>query len=323
MKNILCIDLYKKILVELMDEENLSHVSWINEKEIENLDQVMPEVEVLIGQPYFAIPKILNHFPNLKWVQITSAGYDAVDVTYLREHGIRLTNTRGVMSSSIAEDVILKMLFLSRNVRLFENSRKDHQWENYGWNQYMNQMHQDLLGKTLGILGNGSIAEEIAKRASGFDMEILVYGRHDKGNIPACAGFFSGEDGMAEIAAKSDYVVCALPGNEETRHLLDYDFFSKMKKSGYFINIARGMIVDEQGLIAAIEQKLIAGAGLDVVEVEPLPADSKLWELENVFVTFHKSGTGDSWVRKLGLIVKRNIACYLSSTENYQNEIKL
>lgn len=323
MKNILCIDLYQKILTELMNESQLEQIKWINEKELEILDRKMPGIEVFIGQPYFAVPKVLQCFPNLKWVQITSAGYDAVDLDYLREKKIYLTNTRGVMSASIAEDVILKMLFFSRNVRLFEASRQKHQWENYGWNQYMNQMHRDLLGKTIGILGDGSISEEIAKRVAAFEMDVLVYGRHDKGNVVPCSSFFSGRDGLYELAEKSDYVVCALPGTPDTKHLLDKEFFSHMKKSGYFVNIARGMIVKEEDLITVLDKKLIAGAALDVAEQEPLPADSALWEYENVFLTFHKAGTGDSWVSKLGHLVKKNIESFLSGDCQFDNEIKV
>lgn len=302
--NTLCISLYQHIIPKEWHADML----FIDENDIDTLPASMKGIEIFIGQPYLVRKSLLNKLPDLKWVQITGAGYDRVDVDCLKERKLVLTNTRDVMSISIAEDVFSKMLFFTRRMREFESARKDHRWESFGSNQWMSTIYSDLYGKTLGIVGDGSIAGEIAVRAKAFGMTVLAYGRTDKKN-PDFHEFFTGKEGLTRLAENSDVIVIAIPHNPQTDGLIGSEFFQSVKNGCIFINVARGAIVEEQSLIQAIKEKELYAA-LDVFEKEPLSREYKLWDLERVYLTSHKSGAGDSWVVFLKKLITENLAAY-------------
>ncbi|WP_394525012.1 D-2-hydroxyacid dehydrogenase [Lacrimispora sp. JR3] len=302
--NALCMALYQHIIPKEWHADML----FIEETDIDKLPASMKGIEIFIGQPYLVKKSLLDKLPDLTWVQITGAGYDRADVDYLKERNLLLTNTRDVMSISIAEDVFSKMLFFTRRMREFESARKDHRWESFGSNQWMSTIYRDLYGKTIGIVGDGSIAGEIAVRAGAFGMKVLAYGRTDKKN-PVFHEFLTGREGLKTLAEHSDVMVIAIPHNPETEGLIDREFFRWVKKDCIFINVARGAIVEEQALIEAIKEKKLYAA-LDVFEQEPLSEDSELWELDRVYLTSHKSGAGDSWVVFLKELITENLAAY-------------
>jgi phosphoglycerate dehydrogenase-like enzyme len=281
---------------------------FIEENDIDKLPASMKGIEIFIGQPYFVKKNLLDKLPDLKWVQITGAGYDRVDVECLKERKIVLTNTRDVMSISIAEDVFSKMLFFTRRMREFESARKDRIWESFGSNQWMSTIYFDLYGKTLGIVGDGSIAGEIAIRAKAFGMIVIAYGRTDKKN-PDFHEFVSGKEGLTKLAKNSDVIVIAIPHTPQTDRLIDREFFQSVKSGCIFINVARGGIIEEKSLIQAIKEKNLYAA-LDVFEKEPLLKESELWDLNNVYITSHKSGAGDSWVVFLKELIAGNLSSY-------------
>lgn len=273
------------------------------------LPEIMNDVEVFIGQPYYITKVFLDKLPNLKWIQITGAGYDKVDMDEVKKRNIRITNTRGAMSTSIAEDIFCKMLYFSRRVGDFVASKANRTWENFGSNQWMCSILNDLSGKTIGLIGDGSISNKTAKRARAFEMTILTYGRTDKKN-PNFDEFLSGKEGLLNLAQRSDFIVVSIPFSEETYHLLDGEFIDNCKESTIIINVARGGVIDEEALIDALINKRIKGAALDVFEVEPLPVSSKLWDLPNVFITSHKAGVGDTWIIKMSDLIATNLKKY-------------
>lgn len=302
--NTMCMALYQHIIPKEWHADML----FIEENDIDELPASMKGIEVFIGQPYLVKKNLLDKLPDLKWVQITGAGYDRVDVDCLKERNVVLTNTRDVMSISIAEDVFSKMLFFTRRIREFEWARKDRRWESFGSDQWMSTIYSDLYGKTLGIVGDGSIAGEIAVRAKAFGMTVLAYGRTDKKN-PDFHEFLTGKEGLMKLAANSDVIVIAIPHNPQTDGLINRDFFQSVKNGCIFINVARGAIVEEQSLIQAIKGKKLYAA-LDVFTQEPLSRESELWELDDVYLTSHKSGAGDSWVVFLKELITENLATY-------------
>ena len=302
--NTLCMSLYQHIIPKEWHADML----FIEENDIDTLPVSMKGIEIFIGQPYLVRRNLLDKLPDLKWVQITGAGYDRVDVDCLKERNLILTNTRDVMSISIAEDVFSKMLFFTRRMREFESARKDHRWESFGSDQWLSTIYSDLYGKTLGIVGDGSIAGEIGSRAKAFGMKVLAYGRTDKKN-PHFHEFLTGKKGLTELARNSHVIVIAIPHNPQTDGLIGSEFFRSVKNGCIFINVARGAIVKEQALIQAIKEKKLYAA-LDVFEKEPLSAESELWELDGVYLTSHKSGAGDSWVVFLKELITENLAAY-------------
>lgn len=316
----ICNELYRYLLSEDLQKEIL----FLSDEDFKRADADFSDVEVMVGQPFFMRKPLMDKMPKLKWLQDTGAGYDAADCDEIKRRGITLTNSRGVMSLSIAEDAIFKMLFFARKGRQIEQDKKDHHWNMFGQDQWMCQCYFDLYGKTLGILGFGSIGQQIAMRARAFGMKVIAY---DVADLPESAmalldGYHKGGNGIHEVLAESDFVSINLPLLPATRHVINDEAFACMKPTAMLMNLARGPIVDEEALYRALKEKKIAWAACDVFETEPLPKESPLWDLDNIFITAHKSGMGDSWTRLIGDLIERNLRHYLAG-EPLENVIKL
>ena len=298
--------LCNKLYEHLLPDEIKPQILFLDDGEFGDPSFDLSETEAAIGQPYLMRRPLLDRMPKLKWIQCTGSGCDAADLGEIKRRGIQLTNSRGVMSRSIAEDVIFKMLFFARKCREVERNKTDHKWNTFGQDQWMCRCYADLYGKTLGILGYGSIGREIAKRARAFGMRIIALGRGGRGDSQLDAYY----DGMGElytILGQSDFVSVNLPLTDETRRLFNDAAFERMKKNSILINVARGAIVDEEALYRALRGGKIAGAACDVFEHEPLPEESPLWDLDNIFITSHKAGMGDTWTAFIGELITRNI----------------
>lgn len=237
----------------------------------------------------------IEKFTGLRYIQLTSAGTDRVPMDYVSENGIELHNATGVYSAPMAEWTIMRLLELYKNAgRLFENRSwvKDRTW-------------RELGGKTACILGFGSNGREIAKRLKAFDVNVLVVNRTKK-ESPFVDEFYP-LDKLNEVLAKSDIVIVAIALTDETRKIMNSERFAAMKDGAVFINAARGALVDESALVAALGEKLY-GAALDVFEVEPLPDDSPLWQIENLLISPHNSFVGENNHARLMSVVMKNIA---------------
>lgn len=315
----ICNDLYR----HLIDRKYDGQILYLTNEECNNYAEGydLSQVEGMIAQPFYVNKQFLDRMPRLRWVQITGAGYDRVDIEEVKKRGLILTNTRGVMSISIAEDIFSKMLFLSRRMRTIEEDKKKHVWEMFGQDQWMCTCYTDLYGKTIGIMGFGSIGSEIAKRAKAFEMKVQVYDivNVEHSYVDEC---FVGESTLQAFYGSCDYIVLSLPLNDHTYHMIDARAFDSMKTSAIFLNVARGPIVDTQALVEALQEKKIQAAALDVFETEPLPADSPLWELENLYMSPHKAGMGDSWTYFIGQLIMRNID-HFNKSEQLENIILL
>ncbi|MBO5057564.1 MAG: D-2-hydroxyacid dehydrogenase [Lachnospiraceae bacterium] len=316
---IICNSLYR----HLIKEEYYPDILFLSNEECDRQGDGydLSEVEAAVLQPFYVNKAFLDRMPKLKYVQITGAGYDRVDVEEVKKRGLIMSNTRGVMSVSIAEDVFTKLLFFTRQVRRVEQDKKEHVWDMFGQDQWMCSCYEDLYGKTLGIMGYGSIGSEIAKRAAAFGMKIHVYDVFEQkdGSITKC---FIGPDSLKDFYPSCDYLVVCIPLNEKTRHMLGEEAFERMKDSAILINIARGPLVDTDALIKALKEKKIRAAALDVFEQEPLPSDSPLWNTENLYMSSHKAGMGDSWKGFIGDLIMRNIDNYRLGKEP-ENVIRL
>lgn len=316
---IICNELYK----HLIREEYYDDILFLTNEECSDYAQNydLSEVEVAVLQPFYVQKEFLDRMPNLRFIQITGAGYDRADMEEVKRRKLLFSNTRGVMSISIAEDVFCKMLFTAREVRRVENDKKNHVWDMFGQDQWMCTCYEDLYGKTLGIMGYGSIGSEIAKRAEAFGMKIHVYDvvEQTDSRITKC---FVGGDSLKEFYGSADYLTVSIPLNDKTRHMIGAEAFSAMKPSAVLINVARGGLVDTEALIRALKNREIKAAALDVFEQEPLPADSPLWEIDNLFISSHKAGMGDSWKGFIGDLIMRNID-HFKAQESPENLIRL
>ena len=237
-------------------------------------------------------------FKNLRYIQLTSAGTDRVPADYVRENGIELYNASGVYSVPMAEWTIMRLLELYKNAgRLFGNRTwvKDRTW-------------RELSGKTACIIGFGSNGREIAKRLKAFDVKVLVVNRTRK-ESPFADEFYP-LDKLNEVLAISDIVIAAVALTDETRRIMNDERFAAMKQDAVFINAARGALVDEQALTAALEGKLY-GAALDVFEYEPLPDNSPLWQIDNLLISPHNSFVGENNHARLMDVVIKNFAAII------------
>lgn len=239
----------------------------------------------------------IEEFKSLKYIQLTSAGYDRVPIDYISEKGIVIRNARGVYSIPMAEFAVGGVLQLYKQTSFFQESQKKHRWEK----------HRGLLevfGKTVCILGCGSVGTECAKRFSCFGCEVLGIDM-----FPENKEWFQEVLPIEEldcVLSKSDIVVLTLPLTEKTKYLFNKERFEKMKERSVLINIARGAIVETSALLEAVRGKLL-GAVLDVFEEEPLEIDSPMWDMENVIVTPHNSFVGENNRTRLFEVIKNNI----------------
>lgn len=241
-----------------------------------------PDAEALIGQPEAMKVEMLEKLPKLRWLQLFRAGYDMIDTDYIRKRGITLTNGRDIFSIPIAEDVVCKILMHSTNALKYVENKKTHTWDN-------KLKRTELNGQTIGIIGTGSIAAEIAKRLNPFGVRILGYKRTPVLTLPNFDEIYSGKRGLEYVMSVSDYVIVTADLNKGTYHMINRDNLKLMKETASIINIARGSIINQEDLKEALENELISYAGLDVFEVEPLPGDDEFWDLDNVYLTPHAS----------------------------------
>ncbi len=269
-----------------------------------NLDQKITNTDILISTDLSLITP--DNTKNLKWVHITSAGTNKVP-DFLKKSKILITNSSGVHPVPISEHVFGLMLMFTRSIH------KSHRTQitEKKWNRsYQNYSIGELLGKKLLIVGMGRIGERIAKIAKAFGMEVSGVVRNLDKKRKTNFKLFSIKD-LAKAVEDADFIVNCLPGTEHTKGVFDKKILDKFKESAYFINIGRGTSVSEVDLIAALEKKKIAGAGLDVFETEPLSEDSKLWDLENVIITPHYSGWTPKYTERVIDIFCQNLKPYL------------
>jgi phosphoglycerate dehydrogenase-like enzyme len=248
---------------------------------------------------------------NVKWMHTFSAGVDSPFFIQLMENGVRLTNSSGATASPIAQTAILYMLSLSRNTRAWFRHQEKHEWERHEFDE--------LDGSRLAVVGLGPIGLEIARLGVALNMEVEGIRRTPQGNEP-CPTY--GFDSLNEVLGRADWVACALPLTPDTKDLFDDARFAAFKKGSRFINVGRGELVSEPALIAALQSGHLAGAGLDVFATEPLPADSPLWDFDNVIVSPHSSGGSTTSGLRAEKIFVENLRRYINN-ESMLNEVNL
>lgn len=225
-------------------------------------------------------PEHLLSSPNLRWIHKMSTGVDRMLYPELLQSNVILTNSSGAHAIPIAEHVIGVMLAFVKDLPLAFRKQQKHAW--------IKEHTRELYGRTAGIIGLGKVGDEVAKRAKAMSMNVLAVRRRDIGSdlvdeiLPV--------ERLHELLGRSDFVVMTLPLTAATRNYLKATDFAAMRPDAYFINIARGQVVDEPALIDALHKRHIAGAALDVAAVEPLPPENPLWDMENVIITPHTSG---------------------------------
>lgn len=295
--------------------------SILREKEINLIKEKYPsftftkdksEAEVLFALTNNLNNDVLDEFKNLKILQLYTAGFDTLDLNYLKERNVKLLNAKDTYSIAISEDVINKMLLFNKNTIAYHKQQQEKVWKPL-------RVTHEIYGSTVGIIGAGSIGIEVAKRLKAFETKIIGYKRTYE-ELPYFDEIYT--DNLNKLYAESDYIIISIASNKHTKNLLNLEAFKKMKKKPLIINVARGDIIDEDALIYALENDLIRGAGLDVTKVEPLPQDSKLWILDNVYITPHSSNVSPFLRKRLVEAMEVTLNNILNK-ELLVNEVKI
>ena len=235
---------------------------------------------------------------KLRIISRFGIGYDAVDVETATKLGIAVTNTPMLMAPAVAEMTLGLLLTVSRHIAEFDRSLRSGKWKT-------TYVGTQLEGKTVGLIGFGNIPQCLAKYLLGFDCRILSY--DILFNQDVAAKYNVQFATLDEIASESDIVSVHLPLTGSTRNIIAAPFFSKMKSGAILVNTGRGGVVNEHDLIIALEQKVIYGAGLDVFDMEPIPADNPLLKMDNVVLTPHISSQTRECLKSVGKLATDNI----------------
>ena len=236
----------------------------------------------------------IDRFTNLRFIQLTSAGFDRVDMDYVQAHNIEIHNARGVYSIPMAEFAVCGVLQLYKQSRFFYENQKAHKWEKH-------RGLLELCGKTVTILGCGSVGTECAKRFKAFGCRVLgvdIAVRKDE-NYERIHPLSA----LDTLLPDTDVLVLTVPLTNETMYIMNRDRICAMKPTAVLVNIARGRIVDESALCDALRAHRIAGAVLDVFEEEPLPEANAVWTLENVLISPHNSFISERNTQRLDMII--------------------
>ena len=254
------------------------------------------EIEGVVCNGLFLYHDI-DKFTSLKYVQLTSAGFDRVPMDKINSRGIKIYNARGVYSVSMAEYAIWGVLSLYKNAKTFYINQSQNKWEKQ-------REIFELLGKTVLIVGCGSVGLECAKRFKAFGTNTIGVDLEERQDEIIGRVYKIKDIDLALNIA--DVVVLTLPLTDLTRGLFNKERFAQMKNGSILVNIARGAIVDQKALLDVLETKLF-GAVLDVFDKEPLSDDSPLWQKENVIVTPHNSYAGNGNGARLSEVILSNI----------------
>lgn len=258
---------------------------------------VNPEVyEAVICNGLF-LHHSIEEFTNLKYIQLTSAGYDRVPMEYIKEHKIEIYNARGVYSIPMAEFAITGVLQLYKQSRFFYHNQQQKQW-------IKNRKVMELHGKTVCIVGCGNVGQECAKRFQVFGCNVIGVDIVEIQNELFSENYLLGD--LDEALAISDVIVLTLPLTESTKHLVNHERLEVMKDEAILVNIARGGVVETGDLCETLKSGKLVGVVLDVFEEEPLSEESELWKMENVILTPHNSFVGNNNLSRLEQVIVNN-----------------
>ncbi|MEH7011635.1 D-2-hydroxyacid dehydrogenase [Neobacillus niacini] len=264
------------------------------------------DAEIIAGWKKGIEKECLAPQSKLKWLQTWSAGVDSLPLESLESKNIIVSSANGVHAYPISESIFALMLGLTRKIHTYVKNQQARKWHHSGIKL---EMHE----KTVGIIGVGTIGKEAAKIAKAFGMKVL--GVRQSGKQQEFVDEMYTTNQLDIILPNCDYVVVTLPLTKETKRLFGSKQFDLMKPSAFFINIGRGEIVVEDDLITALQKGIIAGAGLDVFEQEPLSVGSPLWDMENVIITPHIAGSTEHYnQRVIENILIPNLKNYISGT---------
>jgi D-2-hydroxyacid dehydrogenase (NADP+) len=271
------------------------------------------DTDVLISFAIELKDEFYQRADRLKWVQCLATGVDHVLRCPSLKPQTLLTSGRGIHGAPMRETIVFLMMGVAREARRLAQAQKAHVWDRQYWSL--------LAGKTAVIVGVGVIGIATAKLLKAFEMQVVGVTR-----TPRAIDGFDDIMPTAELkaaAARADYLINILPASKDNLLLFDRAIFAAMKPSAYYISAGRGQTVDEAALIEALREGRIAGAGLDVFQTEPLPADSPFWDLPNAFILPHLGGYTREYEDLIMPLILENMRLFLAGQHGeMQNVVK-
>ncbi|WP_435180373.1 D-2-hydroxyacid dehydrogenase [Halorussus sp. AFM4] len=284
---------------ELRDElsESGPAVAVVDDDELDDCDAV-----VAFGHS----PAFLDS--GVEWVHSIQAGYDAFPLDEFEAAGVALTSSTGIHDTSVGEFAVGLMLTFARRLHTYVRQQEAHEWAHPEWDAPFT-----LQGERCCVVGLGTLGRGIAERADALGMEVVGVRRSGE-PAPHTETVYTPDD-LHEAVAGARFVALAVPLTDETEGLFGAAEFAAMDDGAYLVNVARGPVVAEDELVAALREGEIAGAGLDVFEAEPLPEDSPLWDFEEVVVTPHRAAAERDYHRHIAGLVRENLDRLASGDE--------
>ena len=299
--------------VDMSAIDKLGEVTVYAATTVENAVEHIGDADIVIANKLPLNEITLKEAKNLKFVAQTATGTNNVDFIYTNAHGIKVANVPSYSTDSVAQHTFSLLLYLVEKMRFFDDYVKNGTYSKSNCFSCLDMIYPEIAGKTWGIIGMGAIGQKVAQIASVFGCKVITYSASGKTyDMPYRQVDFD------TLLAESDILSVHAPLNEYTKDLMNYEAFSKMKESAYFINVGRGPIVVEEDLARALEEGQIRAAGLDVMRVEPLQLESPLLKIQDstkLVITPHTAWATSEARQRCVDVVTENIKAFLRGEE--------
>jgi phosphoglycerate dehydrogenase-like enzyme len=300
----------EKLIQELKGTHQVIYEPWSEDKELLSEEElklklIHNDTEIYICESEIVSARVLEGIKNLKMICVCRAGVNDIDLSTATKHGIYVTNTPGRNANAVAEMTVALLVMVSRYMNVGERALREGKWDD---GLYFRMRGIELYGRTIGFVGFGAVARELAKKLAGFEMKKIAYD-------PYVSQEVADEYGVVMVDAdtlfnKCDYVSNHLPVTTETKGFINATRLAQMKSSAYLINTARSATVDENAVVEALRNHTITGAAFDVYSQEPLPTTHPLLSLDNVVLMPHLGGASTDVVSNHSRLVLEDIALF-------------
>lgn len=288
-------------------QKSFPDITFFASNDVNFVAEQLKDADAFIG---YCIPKLLSQSLNVSWIQSLAVGVEnCINADGIKNSNIIITNTQRLSAPEIAEHAIAMMFSLVRRLDQYSQSQNQSKWD--GQLAAGTDKVWEIEGRTMLVVGLGGIGTETAKRAHGLGMKVLAT-RNSSRNGPDFVSYVGLSDELFDLTAKADIIVNTVPLTKKTKGMFNLDFFKKMKPNAYFINVARGKSVVTDDLLTALKNGNLAGAGLDVTDPEPLPADHPLWKQPRVIITPHVAYRSEKLRQRVMILAKENLRRYVN-----------
>lgn len=278
---------------------------WVFTRSKEEVLEEVRDADAFFGWP---TDDIVAAGRKLRWLHLLGAGADGFDLQAVRARRIMVSNSRGVAAPNIAEHVLALMLSFARDLPALIRAQHDHRWT-----KSRDLTLFELAGQTVGIIGLGAIGQALAGKAGALGMRVLGV-RRNASPTPGVEQVY-GTERLKEMVGQCDHVVACLPSTADSAGVIDASVFNAMRHGSYFYNVGRGSTVNTRDLVDALGNGRLNGAGLDVVDPEPLPEDHPLWEHPRVIMTSHTAGNTENYWDRGIVLFAQNLNAFLAGEE--------